>query len=119
MPQKSGGLLIFALFLSGCTSSNHQPESACTCEQFPFASACESQCDSALATVEAVDPKKNEVTVRIQRGPQTEVKTIPLAELPIHQLPEKGAQFRLLSKKDAKAPQNPRITRIIEEPPHK
>lgn len=107
------GLLVYCLFLGSCKTP------ACTCDEFPFPSACESQCESSLATVKSVDPKNHTAVVEIRQGSQTEEKTISLAELPVSQVPEKGSQFRVLAKKDATAPKNPRIVRFVKEPPQK
>jgi hypothetical protein len=57
--------------------------------------------------------------VTIRRGAQTEQKTIALNKLPTGQPLNRGANFRLLFKKDEAAPNNPRIVRFQKVAPPK
>jgi hypothetical protein len=65
--------------------------------------------------VRSVDIKTRTAMVTIQHGTQTELRTIPLSELPTGLTPEKGTEFKLLLKKDRTAPSNLRIVRSIKE----
>jgi len=117
MVKKGASLFFFALFLTACKDPSQQAGS-CACDEFPFPAACQSECESGVATVQSVDLQNHTAKLEIRRGDRIEEKTISLAELPAAKIPEKGTQFRVLSKKNP-ALNKPSVVRYIKEPPPK
>ena len=86
------------------------PGQTCSCDDYPFPKACESQCERAEVLVTSLSPDKRTAFVSIEHNGAVQNTSIPASKLPAA-VP--GSKFTTLLKKNPAAPLNSQIVRFV------